>query len=148
MPMNRTLHTIAAMLLLACTAPAAEKWTLYTEWPFDATEAKRRQQETAEAMRIPVKKTITIGKDAKGKPVTMDFLLIPAGKFVMGTAKPELLIRPRDNRFEGKMIIFAGLTFVISLVIFFTYRAIREKRRAQFSLFGLILLVIAVSPIA
>ncbi len=53
--MKTTLYTItiAAGALLASAAPAAEKpWTVYTEWPFDAAEAKRRQQETANAMGI------------------------------------------------------------------------------------------------
>ena len=50
--MNRILHiVIAATALLASAAPAAENpWILYTEWPFDAAEAKRRPRETADAM--------------------------------------------------------------------------------------------------
>ena len=57
MAMKTTLCTItiAATVLLTSAAPAAENpWIVYTEWPFDATEAKRRQQETADAMDPPV----------------------------------------------------------------------------------------------
>ena len=69
--------------LLTCSmASAAERpWTVYEQWPFDAADAKRRQSDTAEALNIPIRKTITVGKDANGAPVTMDFLLIPAGRF-------------------------------------------------------------------
>ena len=71
--MTRTAHILIAALLLAGHTQAEDKpWTVYQEWPFDATEAKRRQKETADALGVPVQKTITIGKDAKGKPVTMD----------------------------------------------------------------------------
>jgi len=48
-------------------------------WPFDAGEAKRRQQEAAE--RLGVEPSVSL-ELAEG--VTMDLVLIPAGEFVMG----------------------------------------------------------------
>lgn len=44
-------------------------------WPFDAAEAKRRQ----EATRLPPTLTLTLADN-----VTLDLVLIPAGEFVMG----------------------------------------------------------------
>ena len=52
---------------------------IYTEWPFDEEEAKRRQEETAEALGLPVDYEIALGQGVK-----MEFVLIPAGGFMMG----------------------------------------------------------------
>ena len=54
--------------------------TLYTVWPFDADEALRRQEETAETHDIPVEYENKIG---------MKFRLIPAGEFMMGSPEVE-----------------------------------------------------------
>ncbi|HPD16105.1 MAG TPA: formylglycine-generating enzyme family protein [Planctomycetota bacterium] len=53
---------------------------VYEEWPFDAAEAKRRQAETASALRIPVQKAIRLGQG-----VAIRMVLIPAGEFEMGS---------------------------------------------------------------
>jgi formylglycine-generating enzyme required for sulfatase activity len=46
-----------------------------TDWPFDATEAQRRQEETASTLDVPVEYKNDIG---------MTFRIIPSGSFVMG----------------------------------------------------------------
>jgi len=69
--------------------PSSAQWTVYTQWPFDAAEAKRRQEETAKALGVPVEQDIDIGNGVK-----MTFVLIPAGEFLMGsppTTSPEQL---------------------------------------------------------
>jgi len=50
------------------------------EWPFDSTEAKRRQRKTAEELGIPIEWENSIG---------MEFVLIPAGRFMMGSPESE-----------------------------------------------------------
>ena len=55
-----------------------------TAWPFDANEAKRRQRETAGTLGVPEKLSINLGGG-----VTMDFVLIPAGDFMMGSPTAE-----------------------------------------------------------
>jgi formylglycine-generating enzyme required for sulfatase activity len=141
-----------ALLLLATTAPSAEPsshpWTVYEAWPFDATEAKHRQQETAKALGIPVKKTITIGKDPSGKPVTMDFMLIPAGTFVMGMPEPVAPAEPTDDVWIGWLVFSGGLAAVVSMLALVFYRANRDRRRLQFSLRGLLLVMIAAGVMA
>ena len=58
----------------------APEVTLYTGWPFDAQEARRRQQETAGALGIGPGTQLDLGHG-----VTMELALIPAGEFMMGT---------------------------------------------------------------
>jgi formylglycine-generating enzyme required for sulfatase activity len=53
---------------------------IYTEFPFDADEAVRRQEETAEVLGVPVEYENEIG---------MKFRLIPAGEFLMGSPEDE-----------------------------------------------------------
>ncbi|MHC4917587.1 MAG: formylglycine-generating enzyme family protein, partial [Planctomycetota bacterium] len=54
-------------------------WKIYTKWPFDGAEARRRQDETAKALGVPAGKSIDLGAG-----VEMDLVLIPAGDFLMG----------------------------------------------------------------
>jgi formylglycine-generating enzyme required for sulfatase activity len=60
-------------------APRAAERTIYSAWPFDATEATRRQRETAKALGVGVEDALDLGGGVK-----MDLVLIPAGQFMMG----------------------------------------------------------------
>ena len=64
--------------------PAKPQYVLYTHWPFDRAEAKRRQNETAEALGVPTEKTIDLGNGVK-----LELVLIPAGEFTMGSPANE-----------------------------------------------------------
>ena len=57
------------------------KATVYTKWPVDAAEAKRRQAETAKALGVKVEQDVEL---APGVKITM--VLVPAGDFLMGSA--------------------------------------------------------------
>ena len=57
---------------------------VYAKWPFDLKEAKRRQEETAKAMGIPVEKGIDLGNG-----IRLVMVLVPAGEFVMGSPSTE-----------------------------------------------------------
>ena len=64
-------------------------------WPFDATEALRRQQKAARALRTEVQKELDLGGGVK-----MKLALIPAGEFMMGSP-PEEASNVPDSAFEG-----------------------------------------------
>jgi len=64
---------------------------VYEGWPFDAAEAKRRQEETAEILGAPVERTIDLGRGE-----SLELVLIPAGEFLMGSPANE------EGRKEGE----------------------------------------------
>ncbi|MGA2502403.1 MAG: formylglycine-generating enzyme family protein [Tepidisphaeraceae bacterium] len=59
--------------------------TVYKDWPFDQDEAQRRQRDTAEALGLPIEKDVDLGNG-----VMVRLVLIPAGRFVMGSPYSEL----------------------------------------------------------
>ena len=75
------------------TAPSSQAaGKTYTAWPYDAKEAVRRQDETAKALGVPTELVLEVGEN-----VTMKLVLIPPGKFVMGSPETE----PARLPFEG-----------------------------------------------
>jgi len=82
------MRTFAAVIsLLAAAAVAAEPaWQVFDGWPFGPAEAAKRQTETAKA--IAAADPLTIALSDKPGP-TLNFRLIPAGKFEMGSPANE-----------------------------------------------------------
>ena len=69
--------------------------------------------------------------------VNLELVLIPAGKFVMGTPEPE------SPWIGGSVLGIAGL-IVLALAARILWRAFRQRRRPQFSLRWLIFVVLVV----
>jgi formylglycine-generating enzyme required for sulfatase activity len=77
---------IVAVLSSLVLAASPDTWQVYEGWPFDAQEAARRQAETAKALHQPVDLKISLsGKEGP----TLNWRLIPAGKFTMGSPLTE-----------------------------------------------------------
>ncbi len=123
--------------------PAAENaWKVYTEWPFSSAEAKRRQEETAKALGIPAAETLDLGNG-----VSLDLVLIPAGRFIMATPKPEepeWAALARAIIKAQVMLVLAGST-VLGFVMVVFIRSWRLKRRPQMSLRFFMVLIMALS---
>jgi formylglycine-generating enzyme required for sulfatase activity len=67
------------------TIVMARSVLIFSDWPFDANEAARRQEFTAKSLGVPGELVLDLGNK-----VTMKLVLVPAGRSVMGTPqKPE-----------------------------------------------------------
>ena len=86
--MNHCALLTTAIVVFAWTTVGQQTNSLpvgYDVWPFDATEAVRRQTETSQTIKQPAVLQTRIGKD--GPPVKWH--LIPAGKYMMGSPATE-----------------------------------------------------------
>jgi formylglycine-generating enzyme required for sulfatase activity len=126
---------IALLLALAANAPAAESTPTWPLW--DGSESI---EQYAKRAGLEPTKTLDLGNGVK-----LEMVLIPAGKFMMGTEEPE----PVDEEgFQKKVVtgvIFFGvgagaLLLLLSLIV---TRAIRERRRPQYSLARLVVTIVA-----
>ncbi len=85
--MQRYIFFCLAILSLASISLAQpHPWKVYDAWPFDTTEAAKRQVETAAAIKLPIVQTIRLG-DQQG--LTINFRLIPAATYTMGSPTTE-----------------------------------------------------------
>ena len=92
---RRLLRTAAFVIVLAAILGLLvflPKRSGPPDWSFDADEAKRRQEEAARRLGIPVEKDIYVGEG-----VRMKLILIPAGDFMMGAPMTE-----RGHRMEDR----------------------------------------------
>ena len=89
------MRTSSALPLLACVllgAAAHAAPQVYTGWPFDATEASRRQQDTALALGVPAQRTVDL---PGGGSLTL--VLVPAGEFIMGAPAGQSPLDPDES---------------------------------------------------
>ena len=87
MKLNPLLELAFLPLICVASAVGAEaSGQGYTNWPFDATEAARRQTETSQVTKQPVVLKTSLGR--KDGPALM-WRLIPAGKFIIGSPSTE-----------------------------------------------------------
>ena len=126
------MRLLSLFLLILASLSAAEPTPTYPLWDNHEPIA-----DYAKRVNISPTKTLELSNGVK-----LELVLIPAGKFIMGTPEPT----PVDEvEFQNKIItgqallaVFAGALLVMLTVV--VVRAVRKKRRPQLSL-GLLLLV-------
>ncbi|MCW8129061.1 MAG: SUMF1/EgtB/PvdO family nonheme iron enzyme [Planctomycetota bacterium] len=87
------------MVSQAGSLEADWKHRVYEDWPVAAGDMPRRMQETAEATGLPEKKSIALPGN-----VSLEFALLPAAKFVMGSPHDE------DGRDKDELTHYVRLT--------------------------------------
>ncbi|HEY3321555.1 MAG TPA: SUMF1/EgtB/PvdO family nonheme iron enzyme [Planctomycetota bacterium] len=129
------LLTIAAWV--AGAAVAAETDASSPKWP--QWDGRESVADYATRANLPATKTIDLGGG-----VTLDMVLVPAGKFIMGTPAPD----PVDEEAFHKKIVTGdtaaaiGGGVLLALVGAVLVQALRQRRRPQFSLARLLVMTI------
>jgi formylglycine-generating enzyme required for sulfatase activity len=117
------VRLLLVVALLALSAYSAEPQ------PYPLWDGRESIEQYARRTNLPATETLDLGKGVK-----MDLVLIPAGKFTMGTPEPE-------SPWIGGAILAAGGLVALVLLAMPVTRALRQRRRPQFSLRWLMLLV-------
>src|SRR3954470_16266628 len=113
-------------ITLAGTLLAGEQTFEYPFW-----DGRESVAEYAKKVNLPPTKTLDLGHGVK-----MELVLIPAGKFIMGTPEPEPVDEDgiRTKIVTGQALLAAT---VATLLVILT-RAIRQRQLPKFSLLGLL----------
>jgi formylglycine-generating enzyme required for sulfatase activity len=107
--------------------------------PYPFWDGQESVAEYAKRTGLESTKTLDLGNGVK-----LELVLIPAGKFVMGT--PELPPVEQEHFTKqiwiGRMTLATSVGVVLVMLAFVIVRAVREKHRPQVSLAGLLVLAI------
>ena len=121
---------------LASTAPAAEPSPAEAK-PWPLWDGKETIAEYAKRVNLPPTETLNLGGGVK-----LELVLVPAGKFLMGTPEPESL-------WIGRGIVIAGGALAFALLVAMVVGMIRRRSfRPQFSLAGLLAFTAAMSIVS
>jgi formylglycine-generating enzyme required for sulfatase activity len=118
---------LLALACLAVSAFAAE--TPAPTWPlWDGSETV---EQYAQRVKLPPTKTLDLGNG-----INLDLVLIPAGKFIMGTPEPVPVdeVGFRNKITVGKAVFAVGVGVLLVLIGTIIIRAIRQRHRPQYSL--------------
>ncbi|HEY3323513.1 MAG TPA: formylglycine-generating enzyme family protein [Planctomycetota bacterium] len=127
---------LTAAATSAANAPNTKAWPLWNGEETVAHYAARAE--------LPRTKALDFGDG-----VTLDLVLIPAGKFIMGTPEPkpvdEVAFQKRIQ--TGQRVLGIGAGSLLVLIGGMVVRAIRQRRRPQYSL-ALFLLMIGCASVS
>jgi formylglycine-generating enzyme required for sulfatase activity len=133
------VRPLPAILLLAALAhapaaepPAAPSWPLW-----DGSESI---EQYAKRANLEPTKTLDLGNGVK-----LEMVLIPAGKFTMGTEKPTPVDEQgfREKIVVGRAVLAMGAGTLLVLLGTVVVRAIRRRGRPQYSLARFVAMILA-----
>ena len=123
------MYRILPCLFLACALACRAE--LQSQVAFPLWDCQESTAHYAERTNLPPTKTLDLGNG-----VNLEFVLIPAGKFIMGTPEPKPVDEDGFHKkiVVGKAVFAVGIGVLLVLVGAVIVRAIRQKRRFQYSL--------------
>ncbi|MCY3018478.1 MAG: hypothetical protein NTW87_05540, partial [Planctomycetota bacterium] len=127
---------LLALVWLAASAFAAE-----TPAPaLPLWDGQESIEQYAKRANLPPTRTLDLGNG-----VNLELVLIPAGKFIMGTPEPTPVDEDgfRKNIIVGQVAFAAGLGVLLVLIAVVIIRAVRHRRRPQYSLARFLAMIVA-----
>ena len=123
----------AACAIALCEEPSAKK--SYPLW-----DGSQSVADYAKRVNLPATMTLELGNGVK-----MELVLIPAGKFIMGTPEPTPVDEEgfRTKIVTGQALLTVSVTALLVMLAVVIARAVRKKRRPQLSLGLLLLMTVA-----
>jgi formylglycine-generating enzyme required for sulfatase activity len=119
-------------IMLSGSLVASESPPAFPLW-----DGQESVEQYAKKVNLPSTKTLDLGNG-----VQMELVLIPAGKFIMGTPEPT---QPEETAVVGQAILVLGIAAVLLPLLIVALRARIRKKRPNFSLLFLLALVLAAS---
>src|SRR5471032_832039 len=117
---------LLVILMLAGSLFAGEPTPAYPLW-----DGQESVADYAKKVNLPPTKTLDLGNG-----VNMELVLIPAGKFVMGTPEPVAVDEDgfRKKIVTGQALLAASAGALLVMLAVIIIQAVRKKRRPQVSL--------------
>lgn len=123
-------HVIGCLTLISCSAMAGQ--ATKADVPCRLWDGAEPITEYAKRNGVAPSLTISLGGG-----VTMDLALVPAGRFIVGKPFPE-------SEWTGLSILIASSIIFIYLCVAVVITSVRKRKRLQFSLRWLLLVVIII----